>query len=99
MIPADVRHASRRLAATPLLSLGAMLTLALGIGSAVVMVDVLDRLLLRAPAQVTDPDRVARVYFGSGNGYVGDLTDYPTFEALSASTTPLARARCTSVSR
>ncbi len=61
MIPVDVRHASRRLAATPLLSLGAMLTLALGIGSAVVMVDVLDRLLLRAPAQVTDPDRVARV--------------------------------------
>ncbi len=63
MIPVDVRHASRRLAATPLLSLGAMLTLALGIGSAVVMVDVLDRLLLRAPAHVTDPDRVARVVF------------------------------------
>ena len=53
--------------------------------------DVLDRLLLRAPAQVTDPDRVARVHFGSGNGELGDLTDYPTFEALSASTTPLAR--------
>lgn len=59
----------------------ARLTLALGIGSAVVMVDILDRLLLRASAQVTDPDRVARVYCGSGNGYVGDLTDNPTFEA------------------
>jgi predicted permease len=60
----DVRHAFRRLTATPLLSLGAMLTLALGIGSAVVMVDILDRLLLRAPAGVTEPDRVARVYLG-----------------------------------
>ncbi|PYR95543.1 MAG: hypothetical protein DMF84_00370 [Acidobacteria bacterium] len=81
LIPADVRQAVRRLAATPLLSSGAMLILALGIGSAVVMVDVLDRVLLRAPEQVTDPDRVARVYLGMGDSY-GDRTGYATFEAL-----------------
>ena len=55
LIPADVHQALRRLAGTPLLSVGAMLTLALGIGSAVVMADVLDRLLVRAPAHVSDP--------------------------------------------
>lgn len=83
-IPADVRQAARRLAATPLLSLGAILILALGIGAAVVMVDVLDRLLLRAPARVSDPDRVARVYVGFNNGrssYV-NRTDYAAFEAI-----------------
>ncbi len=40
LLPADVRHPLRRLAATPLLSLGAIVTLALGIGSAVVLVDI-----------------------------------------------------------
>ncbi len=81
LIPAEIRQALRRLTATPLLSLGAILTLALGIGSAVVMVDVLDRLLLRAPAEVSDPDRIARVYVGMGQSY-GERTGYPTFEAL-----------------
>jgi predicted permease len=83
LIPAGVRHAFRRLEATPLLSLGAMLTLALGIGSAVVMADVLDRLLLRAPAHVVEPDRVARVYVGGQGRSFMDRTDYGTFEALS----------------
>ena len=79
----DVRHAFRRLTATPLLSLGAMLTLALGIGSAVVMVDILDRLLLRAPAGITEPDRVARVYFGNGNAQAfSELSSYAKFESL-----------------
>ena len=83
LIPADVHQALRRLAGTPLLSVGAMLTLALGIGSAVVMADVLDRLLIRAPAHVTDPDRVTRVYVGgTGRSYL-DRTDYATFDALS----------------
>ena len=52
-IVADIRQGLRRLAATPLLSLGATLILAVGIRLAVVMVDVLDRLLLCAPAHVT----------------------------------------------
>ncbi len=82
-IPSDVRQAFRRLAATPLLSLGATLILALGIGSAVVMVDVLDRLLLRAPAHVSDPDRVARIYLNYGTGY-SDRIAYPKIEAIAA---------------
>ncbi len=79
--PAQIRHALRRLAGTPMLSLGALLILALGIGSAVVMIDVLDRLLLRAPAHVTEPDRVARVYLGAGQSYL-DRTGYWTFDAI-----------------
>ena len=45
------------------------------------MADVLDRLLLRAPAHVTDPDRVARIYIGTPVSYI-DRLDYTTFEAL-----------------
>ena len=82
LIPASVVHALQRLGATPLLSLGAMLTLALGVGSAVVMADVLDRLLLRPPAQIADPDRVARVYVGSAGGSYMELTGYSTLEAI-----------------
>jgi len=82
LIPAYVLQALRRLAATPLLSLGAMLTLALGVGTAVVMADVLDRLLLRAPSQIADPDRIAQVYVGSAGGSYMELTGYSTFEAL-----------------
>jgi putative ABC transport system permease protein len=84
LIPAEIRQALRRLAATPLLSIGAMLILALGIGSAVVMTDVLDRLLLRPPAQVADPDRVARVYVRMGQSYMDRPFDYSTFEPLAS---------------
>lgn len=83
LVPSQARQALRRLSATPLLSATAILTLAIGIGSAVVMVDVLDRLLLRAPAQVSDPDRVARTYVRMGNSYM-ERTGHATFEALAA---------------
>jgi hypothetical protein len=46
------------------------------------MTDMLDRLLLRAPAHVTDPDRVARVYIGLRGFF--DRTGYATFEAVSS---------------
>lgn len=84
VIPAEVNHALRRLTATPVLSLAAVLTLALGIGSAVVMADVVDRLLLRAPAHVADPDRVARLYVGRGDRSFIGIIDYATFESLAA---------------
>jgi putative ABC transport system permease protein len=82
---ADVRQGLRRLGVTPLLSVGATLILAVGIGSAVIMADVLDRLLLRAPAHVTDPDRVSRVYVRVADGSYVSRTDYASFEALAAS--------------
>ena len=81
VIAGDVRQAFRRIRSTPLVSFAAVLTVALGIGSSVVMTDMLDRLLVRAPAHVTDPDRVARAYVGSRGSYFG-FTGYATFEAI-----------------
>src|SRR5215218_5533333 len=90
MIGTDIRYALRRIAATPGLSIAALLTLSLGIASAALMGDVVDRLLLRPPAHIGEPERVARVYAGiSGRSYV-ELTDYTTFEALSGMRDELA---------
>jgi hypothetical protein len=55
LLPADVGQPVRRLAATPLLSLGAMVTLALGVAAAVGMADILDRLFLRPPTLSLSP--------------------------------------------
>jgi predicted permease len=58
----DVRFAARGLARTPAFTAAVVLTLALGLGATAAMFSVLDRLLLRAPIGVSDPDQVVRVY-------------------------------------
>src|SRR5438094_5959792 len=58
----DLRHALRTLARSPGLSLAAVLTLGLGIGANTAMFGVVDRLFVRPPAHVVDPDRVVRIY-------------------------------------
>ena len=78
----SVGYAWRRLSSAPLLSFGAVVILAAGIGSAVVMLDVVDRLLLRAPAHVADPDRVARLFVSPRPGVYGGITGYASLEAL-----------------
>ena len=83
-LAADLRVAFWRVCSTPLISSVAVLIIALGVGSSVVMTDMLDRLLLRAPAHVTDADRVARVYVGSRDGSYFDRTGYSTFTVLTA---------------
>lgn len=82
VVPTAVRQALRRLAATPLLSIAAVVTLAPGIASTVVMADVLDRLLLRAPAHVREPERVKRLYLSWGRGEHFDRIGYGAFEAV-----------------
>lgn len=84
IVPSGVRHACKRLAGTPLLSIGAIVILALGIGATVVMLDVLDRLLLRPPQGISHPDRVARVYMQPERGTPITFTGYGTVEALQA---------------
>jgi len=58
-----------------------VLTLALGIGANTTMAGVIDRLLLRAPAQVREPDRVARLMTVTpnprGGVLVGSHANYP----------------------
>ena len=57
-IVVEARLAVRRLKRAPLFALGVVATLALGIGANATMFAVLDRLFLRAPAQVARPEEV-----------------------------------------
>ncbi len=56
----DVRSALRALLASPALTVLAVVTLGLGIGASTAMFSVLDRLLIRPPASVTEPSQVVR---------------------------------------
>ena len=80
----DVRFAIRGLARDRASTVAAIGILALGVGATAVMADMLDRLLIRRPAQVTDPERVVRLYSRSAKGgRPGALiTNYPTAERL-----------------
>jgi predicted permease len=82
----DLRYAVRGLLRTPGFSLAVVATLALGIGANATMFGVLDRLLLKPPAQVREPGRVVRVYFtrdfGQGHTFTGASTSFPSFETL-----------------
>lgn len=63
----DLRFACRRLLAEPGIALAAIVTLALGVSATVAMGDIVDRLLLRPPPHVSDPDRVVRLYRTTGS--------------------------------
>jgi putative ABC transport system permease protein len=83
----DVRHAARSLARRPALLGVTTITLSIGIAANAVMFGVVDQLLLRAPAHVTDPDRVKRIYYRNmegANENIGEVTTYPVLPALRA---------------
>jgi len=61
----DLRHAGRRLAASPGFTLVATLTLALGIGATTAIYAVVDAIMLR-PLPFADPDRLVEFRPGSG---------------------------------
>jgi hypothetical protein len=56
-----VKHAARSVARSPALSLGIVLAFALGIGANATMFETVERLLLRPPPHIVDPDGVRRV--------------------------------------
>lgn len=58
----DLRFAARLLLKDRSITLASVALLTIGIGSTVVMADMLDRLLIRAPASIANPDRVRRIY-------------------------------------
>jgi len=58
----DVRHTVRGSRKRPGFVLAVVLTLGLGLGANVAMFTIVDRLLFRPPAFLTDPGRVHRVY-------------------------------------
>src|SRR5215207_8312124 len=51
-----------------------VITLGLAIGANAAMFGIIDRLLLRGPAFVVDPDRVVRVYVTETDGNLGEQT-------------------------
>ena len=82
----DLRYAARSLAKSPGLTLAAVATLSLGIGTSTAMFGVVDRLFWRPPAHVVDPDRVVRLNvkvtmppFGTMTMGVGTYPRYSDF--------------------
>ena len=86
----DVRYAARGIRLRPGFAAVVVATLALGIGANAIMFGVVDRLLLRPPAHVVEPERVARMYFRekapawlpNKEFQVGAITTYPVVAAL-----------------
>jgi len=60
---ADVRYGLRGLRREPLLSAFVVLTLALGIGANAAMFGIADKLVVRSPAHLAEPGRLARLFF------------------------------------
>ena len=83
----DVDHALRGLRRRPAFTVVAILTLALGVGANATMFGVVDRLLLRPPDHVRDPERVVRFYTTgrsalSRESHTTSLGDYAGFAAV-----------------
>jgi len=83
----DVRYALRQLQRAPGFAALVVLTLAIGIGANATMAGAIDRLLLRAPAHIHEPDHVARLVVVSPNPIggaplAGKSTNYPTLLEL-----------------
>jgi predicted permease len=83
----DVRYAIRALRRSPGFAIGILLTFGLAIGANAAMFGIVDRLLLRSPAHVSDADRLRRVYLTKTNPGGGDdletAVSYPEFADVS----------------
>jgi putative ABC transport system permease protein len=81
----DLRYAVRGLFRTPGFTIAVVVTLALGIGANTTMFGVLDTLLLKPPAHVTDASRVQRIYFRRDlldRGRTTSGTSFPAYESF-----------------
>ena len=86
----DLSYAVRGLRRSPGFAAVVVVTLALGIGANAIMFGIVDRLLLRPPAHVVEPERVVRIYYRSkapswmpGREYlIHPVTTFPTVAAL-----------------
>lgn len=78
----DVRRSSRQLRSTPVWTVTAVVTLALGIGSATLSVSLLDQVLWR-PLAFEDGDKLVTMYQRSGGEYLAlPFTDSQAFADL-----------------
>jgi predicted permease len=100
-LTADIRHAARRLVATPTFTLFSILTLALGIGATTAVYSAVHAAVLR-PLPLADLDRVANLYHMDPRGggslpMIGlslqDLADYAAAQTSFAALAPWSRFR------
>jgi predicted permease len=83
----DVRYAVRRMGRWPGLTAGIVLTFALGIGANATMFGIIDRLLLRPPEHIVEPERVTRPMIDQFVSWIGmrqtsDIMGYPDYVNL-----------------
>jgi predicted permease len=82
----DMGYAVRQLRASPGFTLAVVLTFAIGMGANAAMFGIIDRLLLRGPAHVREPERLARFYYSveePGRGlFTGSHLGYVAYSAL-----------------
>ncbi len=81
----DLSYSARSLRSQPGFAAVVVLVLALGIGANVTMFGVIDRLLLRAPAHVTDPQRVVSLAMGrraDGSDRLQEYLSYPIYRDM-----------------
>ena len=64
----DIRYVLRAIRYSPGFSTMVIATLGIAIGANAAMFGIIDRLMLRGPAYVVDPDRVVRLYATEQNG-------------------------------
>jgi predicted permease len=78
-LQADVRLVGRQMRRYPGFAVGAVLTLALGIGANTAIFSIANQVILRRPA-VDDPDRLAAIYTTCRRGNPRCSSSYPDFE-------------------
>ncbi len=82
----DLRYAARLLRTAPLFTVLCALSLGLGIGSAAAMFGIVNRIILRGPESVIEPQRVMRFYatvrHPPNELETGSITGYAAYSAL-----------------
>ena len=85
MLRMDARHAVRRMARAPGVSIAIVVSLAVGMASVVTLLGVVDSLFFRAPAGVREPSRVV----GVGSWAMNARLSYPDYIDLQTQTRTL----------